>query len=243
MNYFISDLHLSEAEPALTELFYRFLDAHGPHMRALYILGDFFDAWIGDDDDRPLAQAVAGALKQLTGTGCALFFMHGNRDFLLGLPYAERCGMSLLPEIQPLKAEGVLLCHGDHLCSLDLAYQDFRAQVRNPAWQAHFLAQPLSVRRAFAAKAKLQSQAHQRESMAVMAAITDVDHDAVNELQLAHPALTIIHGHTHRPGVHQMPHGQRVVLGDWRVNEASWLALDGDQGELVAHAQRWRFVM
>ena len=206
-------------------------------MRALYILGDFFDAWIGDDDDRPLAQAVADALKQVAEAGCALFFMHGNRDFLLGSAYAQRCEMSLLPEIQPLQTDAVVLCHGDHLCKLDLAYQNFRAQVRNPAWQAQFLAQPLSVRRAFAAKAREQSQAHQRESMA---AIADVDRDAVSELQLAHPALTIIHGHTHRPGVHQMTHGQRVVLGDWRVNEPSWLALDGDQGELVAHAQRWR---
>ena len=240
MKYLISDLHLSEAEPALTELFYRFLDTHKPHMQALYILGDFFDAWIGDDDDRPLAQEVASALKQLVDAGVALFFMHGNRDFLLSLAYAQRCGMALLPEIQPLQADGIVLCHGDHLCRLDLAYQNFRAQVRNPAWQAQFLAQPLSVRRAFAAKAREQSQTHQRESMA---AIADVDPDAVNELQLAHPALTLIHGHTHRPGVHQMPCGQRVVLGDWRVNQPSWLALDGDQGELVAHGQHWRFIV
>ncbi len=240
LNYFISDLHLSEAEPALTELFYRFLAERRPYMQALYILGDFFDAWIGDDDDRPLAHDVAAALRQTAQNGCKLFFMHGNRDFLLKLAYAERCEMSLMPEIQPLNAAGVVLCHGDHLCTLDLGYQNFRAQVRSPEWQTQFLAQPLSVRRAFAAKARTQSQAHQRELMPVIA---DVDSDAVNELQLAHPGLSIIHGHTHRPDVHALVHGKRIVLGDWRDNEPSWLSLDGNKAELVAHGKRWDFVV
>jgi len=240
LNYFISDLHLSEAEPAITELFFRFLAEHRPNMQVLCILGDFFDAWIGDDDDRPLAQEAASALKQIADDGCEVFFMHGNRDFLLGSAYAERCGMALLPEIQPLNDAGILLCHGDHLCRLDQAYQSFRAQVRNLEWQAQFLAQPLSVRRAFAAQARAQSQAHQRE---LIATISDVDPDAVIEMQRAHPGLSIIHGHTHRPGVHQTAHGKRVVLGDWRVNEPSWLAVEDGHTELVAHGQRWRFVI
>ena len=207
-------------------------------MQELYILGDFFDAWIGDDDDRLLAQDVALALKQTADAGCKLFFMHGNRDFLLGSAYAKRCGMSLLPEILPLENSGIVLCHGDHLCTQDRAYQSFRTQVRSPDWQAQFLAQPLAARRAFATQARAQSQAHQRE---LIATIADVDNDAVNELQLAHPGLTIIHGHTHRPGIHQLRHGQRVVLGDWRENEPSWLCLEGGEGTLVAHGQNWRF--
>ena len=206
-------------------------------MQALYILGDFFDAWIGDDDDQPLAQDVAAALKPIADAGCALFFMHGNRDFLLGSVYAERCGLSLLPEIQPLGDTNLVLCHGDHLCTQDFAYQNFRAQVRNPEWQARFLAQPLSARRAFAAQARAQSQAHQRE---LIAAIGDADKDAVSGLQRAYPGQTLIHGHTHRPGVHHSVLGQRIVLGDWRTGEPSWLGLDSNRVELVAHGQHWR---
>lgn len=209
-------------------------------MQELYILGDFFDAWIGDDDDRPLAQEVAAALKLVADSGCKVLFMHGNRDFLLGSAYAQRCGMSLEPEIQPLEAAGIVLCHGDHLCTQDRAYQIFRAQVRSREWQAQFLAQPLAARRAFAVQARAQSQAHQRE---LVAAIADVDPTAVYELQLAHPRLTIIHGHTHRPGVHHLKHGQRVVLGDWRSDEPSWLRIDSGRGELVAHGRNWRLVI
>ena len=208
-------------------------------MHQLYILGDFFDAWIGDDDDRPLAQDLAAALQRLASAGCGIFFMHGNRDFLLGPNYAARCSMALLPEILPLNDANVVLCHGDHLCTLDTAYQSFRAQVRNPQWQLQFLAQPLAARRAFAAQARAQSQAHQQ---AVIATIADVDATAVIELQRAHPARTIIHGHTHRPGVHQTKQGQRAVLGDWRHDAPSWLRLDGHCGELLAHGQTWHFV-
>ena len=208
-------------------------------MQALYILGDFFDAWIGDDDDRPLAQDIAAALQQLASAGKQISFMHGNRDFLLGAAYARRCGMALLPEIYRLDSN-IALCHGDHLCTQDLAYQSFRAQVRNPQWQTQFLAQPLAARRAFAAQARAQSQAHQKE---LMATIADVDAHAVIELHHAHPARTVIHGHTHRPGVHQTVYGQRIVLGDWRNGESSWLSLDGGDGELVAHGQSWRFTV
>ena len=208
-------------------------------MQELYILGDFFDAWIGDDDDRPLAQEVAAALKQVAASGCKVFFMHGNRDFLLGAAYANRCGMALVPEIQPLEDAGIVLCHGDHLCTQDLAYQGFRTQVRSPQWQAQFLAQPLLDRRAFASQARAQSQAHQQQA----AAIADVDNAAVHELQLAHPGLTMVHGHTHRPGVHQLKHGQRVVLGDWRNDAPSWLRLESGKGELVAHGRNWRVLI
>ena len=206
-------------------------------MQVLYILGDFFDTWIGDDDDRPLANDVAAALRQIVQGGCEVLFMHGNRDFLLGSAYSARCGMKILPEIHARADACFMFCLLYHLCTLDQAYQSFRAQVRNPQWQAQFLAQPLNARRAFAAQARAQSQAHQRE---LMASIADVDPVAVIEMQLAYPKLAIIHGHTHRPGVHQTAHGKRIVLGDWRANEPSWLALDGSQGNLVAHSQHWR---
>ncbi len=207
-------------------------------MHALYILGDFFDAWIGDDDDSPLAQTVAESLKRIVEAGCNLYFMHGNRDFLLGSAYAARCGMAIYPEIQPLDDAHIVLCHGDHLCTQDRAYQSFRAQVRKPEWQAQFLAQPLAARRAFAAQARAQSQVHQQ---ALAATIADVDGGAVMEMQRNYPGQTLIHGHTHRPGVHMTNYGQRIVLGDWRANEPSWLRLDGGQGELIAHGQRWCF--
>ena len=209
-------------------------------MQALYILGDFFDAWIGDDDARPLAQNIAAALQQLAGAGKPIFFMHGNRDFLLGSAYAARCGMALLPEILPLTDAKIVLCHGDHLCTQDFAYQSFRAQVRSPQWQAKFLAEPLAARRAFAEHARAQSKVHHQ---LLTATIADVDGDAVMELQRAHPTRTLIHGHTHRPGVHQTMHGQRIVLGDWRAGAASWLSLNGSGGVLVAHGQTWRFAI
>ena len=238
MKFFVSDLHLSEGEPELTEMFYRFLSEYGPQMRELYILGDFFDAWIGDDDDRPLAQTVAEALGKIAQAGCKLYFMHGNRDFLLGSAYAARCGMALLPEIQSLDDANIVLCHGDHLCTQDHAYQNFRTQVRKQEWQTQFLAQPLLARRAFAEQARAQSQLHQQ---ALTATIADVDGGAVAAMQRIYPAQTLIHGHTHRPGVHQTNLGQRIVLGDWRANEPSWLRFAGSSGELLAHGQRWCF--
>jgi UDP-2,3-diacylglucosamine hydrolase len=236
--YLISDLHLSEDEPALTALFFEFLREHSPNMAALYLLGDFFDAWVGDDDDRALASEISDALVTLAASGCQLFFMHGNRDFLVGPAFAERGHLQLLPDIAPVADLGVVLCHGDHLCTHDTAYQNFRAQVRNPVWQAQFLSQPLQVRRAFAAKAREQSRLHQLDERAEIA---DVGATEVNNMQREYPAQTLIHGHTHRPGVLQTPHGQRVVLGDWQLGKPSWICLNAGAGELVAHGKRWLF--
>ncbi len=236
--YLISDLHLSEDEPALTALFFEFLREHSSNMDVLYILGDFFDAWIGDDDDRALVGEVSSALVKLAASGCRLFFMHGNRDFLVGPAFAVRSHLQLLPDVVPVADLGVVLCHGDHLCTKDVAYQNFRTQVRSPVWQAQFLAQPLQARREFAAKARAQSKLHQRNAPAEIA---DVDADEVSKLHCAYPQQTLIHGHTHRPGVHKTPQGQRVVLGDWQPGRPSWICLDAGLAELVAHGKRWAF--
>jgi UDP-2,3-diacylglucosamine hydrolase len=240
LDYFISDLHLSEDEPALTQLFFEFIAAHQDQMRALYVLGDFFDAWVGDDDDQPLTQEIAAQLAQLQARGAAIFLMHGNRDFLIGQGFAKRCGATLLPEVAAFSA-AITLCHGDHLCTQDASYQTLRRQFRDSNWQQQFLAQPLSARRAFAAKARAQSKSYQQN---LLPEISDVDAVAVQNLLAQNKARVLIHGHTHRPNVHALAaNAQRIVLGDWRGGQPSWLALGAESGELVAHGQRWRAVI
>jgi UDP-2,3-diacylglucosamine hydrolase len=239
LDYFISDLHLSEDEPALTQLFFEFIAAHQAQMRTLYVLGDFFDAWVGDDDDQPLTQEIAARLAQLHARGVAIFLMHGNRDFLIGQSFAQRCGAMLLPEVAAFSA-AITLCHGDHLCTQDSAYQTLRRQFRDNNWQQQFLAQPLGARRAFAAKARAQSKSYQQN---LQPEISDVDAVAVQDVLAQNKARVLIHGHTHRPNVHVLnTNAQRIVLGDWRVGQPSWLALGAESGELVAHGQRWRAV-
>jgi UDP-2,3-diacylglucosamine hydrolase len=231
--YFISDLHLSEQEPALCSLFFDFIDVHVPTMQSLDILGDFFDAWIGDDDDSALAAQVAASLWKLS-QHCPIRFLHGNRDFLLGSEFAARSGFSLLDEVTT--DEGLLLCHGDQLCTDDLGYMQFRAQVRQAAWQHQMLAQSLDTRRAYAANARAQSAQHQKT---VDMAIMDVNTHAVNTLMAAHPGHLLVHGHTHRPGVFPEEFGKRIVLGDWRANQPSYLRCEASQFELFAHGRSW----
>src|SRR5688572_28425428 len=149
---FISDLHLDPARPAITELFLGFLRGEARDAEALYILGDLFEAWIGDDTPSPAADAVAAELHALAGSGVPVYFMHGNRDFLLGADYARRAGFRLLPDPCLIDLYGcpTLLLHDDLLCTDDTAYQAFRAQTRDPAFQQQFLAQPLAARIAYA---------------------------------------------------------------------------------------------
>ena len=215
---FISDLHLDEARPQITDLFVRLLAAEARTVDALYILGDLFESWIGDDDDAPLASRVADALRGLRESGVPIYFMHGNRDFLLGADYAACAGMQLLgdPTVVELDGERTLLMHGDTLCVDDVEYQKFRALVRNPAWQAQFLAKPLAERRAFAAQARGES----RKQTAIKAAeIMDVNQRAVASTMRAHGVRRLIHGHTHRPATHRFELegavAERIVLGDW----------------------------
>lgn len=216
--YFISDLHLDASRPEATHAFTAFLHGLPDDTDALYILGDLFESWIGDDDDAELPATIADALRAASARGIALYFMHGNRDFALGRDYAERSGMTLLddPAVVDLYGDATLLMHGDTLCTDDQAYQAFRAQVRNPAWLAHMLAQPLAVRRAFAEQARAGSREHTAMSAET---IMDVNAEAVADHFRRHDVDVLIHGHTHRPAVHREEvDGRacaRIVLGDW----------------------------
>ncbi|MFS8063156.1 MAG: UDP-2,3-diacylglucosamine diphosphatase [Luteimonas sp.] len=227
--FFISDLHLDPARPQITDLFGRFIDNEASHADALYILGDLFEAWVGDDDPSDVGGFVAGKLRSLRDAGVPVYFMRGNRDFLLGDDYARRAGMTILPDPAVVMVHGkpTLLMHGDLLCTDDVAYQQFRAQTRNPEWQLQFLARPLSARLAFAEQARVASKAHQSglQSQGLMEAITDVAPATVDATLARYGIDTLIHGHTHRPKVHQHPAGTRVVLGDW-YEQGSVLRVD-----------------
>ena len=238
---FVSDLHLDPARPAITALFLRFLRSEAVDADALYILGDLFEAWVGDDVGGEPAQAVRAALKALSASGVPVYFQRGNRDFLAGARFAADTGATLLPDpaVVNLYGEPTLLMHGDLLCTGDTAYQAFRAQVRAPAWQAQFLAQPLAAREAFAAKARAASKEHQKDvgSGGAMDAITDVDADAVAQTLARYGVRRLIHGHTHRPAIHALDaggrHARRIVLGDW-YEQGSVLRVDADGIELAA---------
>ena len=230
---FISDLHLEPARPAITALFLDFLKRRARRAEALYILGDLFEAWIGDDDDAELGGTVATALRTLTDQGIPTYFLHGNRDFLLGERFAAASGIQLLPEnvVIELAGESVLLLHGDTLCTDDVEYQAFRAQVRDPAWRARTLALPLAQRRALAGQLRETSRQATRQKAAD---ITDVNPTAVDWALRAHGVRRLIHGHTHRPAIHDWTldgqSARRVVLGDWH-----------DQGSVLAcDAAGWR---
>jgi len=216
---FISDLHLDAERPAITELFGRFIDEEARHSDALYILGDLFEAWVGDDDPSDTGAFVADKLRGLRDAGIPVYFMRGNRDFLLGDAYARRAGIEILndPAVVTLHGKPALLMHGDTLCSDDVAYQQFRAQTRDPGWQRQFLAHPLDARLAFAQQARAASQAHQSglKAQGAMDAITDVSPATVEATLARFGVDTLIHGHTHRPAVHAHEGGKRIVLGDW----------------------------
>lgn len=228
--YFASDVHLTAVEDPLFDRFVAFLKRIRGDAAQLYLLGDLFEAWIGDDEDDALAAAVATNLRALADAGCAIAFVHGNRDFLLGPDYAARCGMALMPELSTLEIAGrrCAVLHGDTLCTDDLAYQQFRQQTRTAQWQQDFLAQALVARRNYAAQARERSALH--TAMAA-SSIMDVNPQAVESLYQQTGADWIIHGHTHRPAVHRDGNHRRIVLGDW-PRHPSWLRIAGDGAEL-----------
>jgi UDP-2,3-diacylglucosamine hydrolase len=234
---FVSDLHLDPARPGITRLFGDFIEGEARGADALYILGDLFEAWVGDDDPSDTGAFVAEKIRALADSGVPVSFMHGNRDFLLGDDYARRAGMKLLTDPTRIDLHGkpVLLMHGDTLCTDDVAYQQFRAQTRDPAWQAGFLSQPLAARLAFAQQARAASQARQGElrHAGTMETITDVSPAAVAAAFEEHGVDTIIHGHTHRPAVHDAGGRRRIVLGDW-YEQGSVLRVDGSGYRLSA---------
>jgi UDP-2,3-diacylglucosamine hydrolase len=210
---FISDLHLSAVRPAVTRALAGFLAQHH-HCERLYILGDLFEAWIGDDDDAPLASEVAALLRDFTAAGPALFIMNGNRDFLLGEAFCESVGAQLLPDptVIDLYGESTLVMHGDSLCTCDAEYQAFRSTARDPLWQQQMLARSLAERRSLAGEMRSMSkQANSNKAEDIM----DVTPSEVDKLMRTFGVTQLIHGHTHRPAQHKVSAGYRWVLGDW----------------------------
>ena len=235
---FISDLHLCEERPQITALFGRFMDEVAHDAAALYILGDLFEYWIGDDqlDHDALAHHVACKIATAAARGTRVFFMHGNRDFLLGERFAAEASLTMLadPTVIDLDGERVLLMHGDTLCTDDVAYQQFRKQVRDPVWQAGLLAKPYPDRITLARS--LRTQSDMEKSMKADA-IMDVNADAVSQAFRQHGCVTMIHGHTHRPARHESgvdgKQCVRWVLADWH-DSGGYLA--ATNGPLVAKA-------
>ncbi len=215
---FISDLHLDTARPAVTRALAQFLAGH-THCTALYILGDLFEAWPGDDDDSPLSHEVTRLLRAYSDTGPELFIMCGNRDFLLGDAFAASVGASLLPDptVIDLYGEPTLLMHGDSLCTADSDYQQFRLMARDPGWQQELLARPLADRRTLAAELRaMSSEATSMKSEDIM----DVTQLEVDREMKAQGVRQMIHGHTHRPARHSDGNQLRWVLGAW--DDQAW---------------------
>ena len=239
---FISDLHLSEQETDLNQLFFSCLNEWKGKINALFILGDFFDAWVGDDDSSPFIDAVCRALKTFT-EHTPVYLLHGNRDFLLGEQFAAASGVTLLPEqyVAELYGQPYLLLHGDELCTDDLAYQQFRLQSRNPLWQQSVLAKPLMERKIMAMQIRAMSEVTKTaEGKSQMSDATEAGIEALLQqyFQQHEQIPIVIHGHTHRPGIHQHHIDgytvTRHVLQDWYRNEGGYLSLN-NQGELQAH--------
>ena len=215
---FISDLHLDDARPESTRLFEQFVHEEATHAEALYILGDLFEYWIGDDMPTTTSRRVVAALSTLHETGIPCYFMHGNRDFLLGEAFAGESGLKLLPEALVIDLYGTqtLLLHGDTLCTDDLVYQEIRLKFRSREWQKWFLSQSPDERVDFVLDAREESREHQSSlSMEIM----DVNLNAVTLAVESNGVLEMIHGHTHRPAVHdhalKSGPARRIVLGDW----------------------------
>ena len=231
--FFISDLHLQPGRPELESAFYQFLDTHIQAGETLYVLGDFFDSWIGDDEDDPFYLGVKAKLRDVSSRATT-FIMHGNRDFLIGEKFAVDTGMELLPDphLIELHGENILLMHGDSLCTDDVEYMQFRQQVRGSAWQQHILSLPLEQRRMIAADLRAKSK-----SMTSLKAedIVDVNQAEVEAVLKTHGVKTLIHGHTHRPNRHCFSldglNAERIVLGDW--DKTGWYLKYENGFELV----------
>jgi len=215
---FISDLHLEAERPEIGEQFQSFLKGEATRAEALYILGDLFEYWVGDDDPNPHYAVMKRAIRQLVDRGVPVWFMHGNRDFMIGEQFAEETGVTILDDPEPIELHGqkVLLSHGDALCTDDKHYQQMRLMTRNPEWQAMMRAKPLEERIAIAETARQQSQEY---NAALDDDIMDVNQDAVVGTFRERGVDILLHGHTHRPAVHEVDledrTGKRIVLGDW----------------------------
>ena len=232
----ISDLHLDPARPEHLAALETLLDNHTGKADRLYVLGDLFEAWIGDDDDSPFNRQAIDAFRRFSDAGSELFFMHGNRDFLLGDKFADDCGGVLLDEgtVADLYGTRALLMHGDSLCTEDHAYQQFRAMARDPQWQQGMLTKPLEERRALAQGMRMQSQGNNANKPENIMDVTPAEVVRVMEdAGVRH----LIHGHTHRPAVHDVDlkdgTGTRWVLGDW--GELGWWIVADSDGLRLEH--------
>lgn len=230
--YFISDIHLEPGRPALAQGFAKYLQdlAVKGDASQLYILGDFFEVWMGDDFVNPFVDQVKAALKALSDTGTDIFLMHGNRDFLLGNDFCRDAGCTLLqdPSVIQLGDKKVLLMHGDSLCTEDIEYMKIRQVFRSKAWQKDFLSKSIEERIAFARQVRSESQSDQQMKSAE---IMDVTPSEVDRELSEHGVNTMIHGHTHRPAVHNLDSGKtRYVLGDWSDENGWEIRWDEDNG-------------
>jgi len=233
--YCISDLHLSDEQPALSELFAQFIASIQSDAAELLILGDLFESWLGDDDDSLVGESVPLLLQSLRLRGVRIKLLQGNRDFLISHAFAARCGGQLIVDETHIGFAGFALrvLHGDSACTDDVAYQSWRKVARSNEWQVGFLAGSLAERKAFAKAARQRSSLHQQT---LEAAISDVSVESIAALHQRYPGEILLHGHTHRPAIHQDPDGQRVVLGDWGATP-SWLRIS-DSGAML-HARGW----
>ncbi|MBK8894454.1 MAG: UDP-2,3-diacylglucosamine diphosphatase [Propionivibrio sp.] len=246
MLHFISDLHLSPQAPGVTRRFLDFIGGKARDAAQLYILGDLFEVWPGDDSiddpDDTYNQAIVDALRSLTDTGVKVSVMHGNRDFLLGEEFAARSGASLLPDpyVLSLPAWQFVLSHGDSLCTDDTDYQAFRTRVRAPVWRASFLQQPLAERKALATVLRQQSEMAKLEKLTRANYPLDLNPGATDDFLRQHGYATFIHGHTHRPATHDHLvdgiHVERWVMSDWHEDQGEYLCWDGVQ--LTRHLLR-----
>jgi UDP-2,3-diacylglucosamine hydrolase len=236
---FVSDVHLDAGSPEAIAQFLGFLRDHAARSQALYILGDLFETWIGDDDPEPQKDRVRAGLRALTHTGVAVFILHGNRDFLIGREFCESTGCRLIadPIISEFDGERILLTHGDALCTDDHSYQELRSIVRTPTWQRKFLALPVTDRDMLANQARAGSKQHTSRTTPI---IMDVNPEAVVAAFRATGVNRIIHGHTHRPAVHEMVVDgqtvQRIVLGAW-YEQGSYLRYENGKYELLELAR------
>lgn len=231
---FISDLHLSQERPVIADLFLRFLQEQASQADSLYILGDLFEAWLGDDMVLPEYQPSIAAMKSLSAVGVPIYVMYGNRDFLMREAFEQMTGANLIyePHIIQLGDQPTLLLHGDTLCTDDVAYQQFRSMVRNPQWQSELLAKTPAQRLALAREYRAMSQTEMAKKDE---AIMDVNQQTVLATLRQQHVRHMIHGHTHRPGVHDFDldgrPAQRIVLGDW-YEHGNYLVCDGSQCRL-----------
>lgn len=235
--YFIADLHLSENRPDITAAFFKFLQTHiiSKKVDALYILGDFFEVWVGDDYVSKLSCEVANQLKAVSNAGTPIYFIHGNRDFIMRTKYADMAGMTLLDEQTVIDLYGTptVILHGDEMCTQDIEYQAFRRKSRGWWWPKLMLAMPLWYRKKIARNARKKSKLSQADKPPE---ILDVVESAVLETFAKHGVANMIHGHTHRPNVHQYNvDGQtltRTVLGDW-YTQGSYLIVTANSQQLI----------